>query len=372
MGTALAPSDTRTQKTTTLVFRVVLSLLVSGLFVWLSLRRTDLRAVMHTMASAKPLPLILYFVILLLVHLVRTVRWGLLLEPVGQVGFKRLNSASAIGFMLLMLLPLRLGELARPILVTGRDRRDPSRPSLSGALASCVVERLVDGVALGVLGIIALHVLRATGGMADFARRASWIVTAAFLALCLALATALLMRDLATRFVRGMLERFAPSFAGRAVSMMEEFLAALDLGSPWRVSAVIVLTVAHWGLHIVGFTLLAPAFSMQLTLLMACAVLAAQAVGVMVPAGPGMVGTSQFFTQAGLSIFVPGALTIPAVAAQAAGFANSVWMLQFGQQVALGLVFWFSDRVSLAGVIGKGAQQLAASGELRAESSVTA
>jgi hypothetical protein len=35
----------------------------------------------------------------------------------------------------------------------------------------------------------------------------------------------------------------------------------------------------------------------------------------MVPAGPGMIGTSQFFTQAGLSIFVPGALSVPAVAA---------------------------------------------------------
>jgi uncharacterized membrane protein YbhN (UPF0104 family) len=154
--------------------------------------------------------------------------------------------------------------------------------------------------------------------------------------------------------------------------MVSGFLAALDLGSPWRVVAVFVLTVAHWSLHVVGFTLLAPAFGMHLTPLMACAVLAAQAVGVMVPAGPGMVGTSQFFTQAGLSIFVPGALTVPSVAARAAGYANTIWMLQFSQQVVLGLIFWFAGRVSLGGVIGTPAQEPALSRALNAQSSAPA
>jgi hypothetical protein len=116
--------------------------------------------------------------------------------------------------------------------------------------------------------------------------------------------------------------------------------------------AVLALTAVHWSLHVVGFMMLAPSFGMHLTPLMACAVLVANAVGVMVPAGPGMVGTSQFFTQAGLSMFVPGALTVPEVAARAAGYANSIWMLQFGQQVCLGLVFWFAGRVSLASVLG--------------------
>src|ERR1700681_3720772 len=87
-------------------FRAFLSLLVSGVFVWLSLRHTDLRAVAHAMAAAHTQPMLGYLGILLAVHAVRTVRWGLLLEPLGHVGFKRVNSASAIGYMMLMLLPL--------------------------------------------------------------------------------------------------------------------------------------------------------------------------------------------------------------------------------------------------------------------------
>ena len=113
LGAPIAQSGVAPVHTTKLLGRIALSLLVSGLFVWLSLRHTDVRAVAGAMAAAGAWPLLGYLGILLIVHLVRTVRWGLLLETTGHVGFKRLNSASAIGYMLLMVLPLRLGEFAR-------------------------------------------------------------------------------------------------------------------------------------------------------------------------------------------------------------------------------------------------------------------
>src|ERR1700694_1026292 len=100
-----------------LAFRIAVSLAVSALFVWLSLRHADVRAVARNIAAADPLRLLAYVGLLLVIHLLRTVRWGILLEPLGHVGFKRLNAASAVGFMLLMLLPLRLGEFARPLLI---------------------------------------------------------------------------------------------------------------------------------------------------------------------------------------------------------------------------------------------------------------
>jgi uncharacterized protein (TIRG00374 family) len=346
----------KTASAATLAIRTLLSLLVSALFIWLSLRSTDLHAVVSAIGAAQPLPVVGYFGLLLINHVVRTVRWGLLLEPAGHVGFKRLNSASAIGFMLLMVLPLRLGELARPLLVARTTNGEGSQLRRSAAVASCVVERVIDGLAVAALGIVALRLLGATGSMADFARHASWIIAAAFLALCGGLIAAVVMRRQTDAMLRRLMARVAPRRAERVVSIVGSFLDALHLGSGWRTGAVIGLTVLFWALHIVGFALLAPAFGMPLTPLMASAVLAAQAVGVMVPAGPGMVGTSQFFTQAGLSIFVPGALTVPEVAARAAGYANMIWILQFSQQVILGLAFWYGGRVSLAGLIRAHAQ----------------
>ena len=346
-------------KAAKLALRIVLSLGISVLFVWLSLRHSNVRAVAAAIGHADPARVIGYLGLLLLIHLVRTVRWGILLEPLGHVGFKRLNSAAAVGFMLLMLLPLRLGELARPLLIA---RPPPGRRGVkinrSGALASCVVERVIDGISVGILGIVALRLLgaSASGRYAAFARKAAVLVAVGFGGLCIALAAAYFLRGPALRLTRAVFARLSPRLADRAVEMLDAFISALHLGSPWKVLAVLLLTAAYWGLAAFGLLLLAPAFQMRLLPLMAVTVLAIQVVGVMVPAGPGMVGTLQFFTQIGLSLFVVGALNDPGASVRAAAYSNTIWLLQFGQQVGLGTIFLLAGHVSLRGIFGRNSE----------------
>ncbi len=338
-----------------LTVRLLLSLGVSAVLMWLSLRNADLRAVGRAIASADPWRMAGYAAILVCVHLVRTVRWGILLEPLGRVGFKRLNSASAVGFMLLIVLPFRLGEFARPLLIA-RPPPGVGGATLrrSGAFASIVVERIVDGLAIGLLGIVALRMLgaSASGRYADFARNASVLVALGFFTLCVAVTAAFFLRDRAVQLTSALLRPFSPRLAQRASSMLDAFISALHLGSGWKALAFFALTALYWSLNGFGLTLLAPAFGFHLAPLMVATILAVQVVGVMVPAGPGMIGTMQFFTQAGLSIFVPDAFTRGSpVAAHAAGYANALWMLNFGVQVALGLLFMLLGHVSLRGLL---------------------
>jgi uncharacterized protein (TIRG00374 family) len=288
--------------------------------------------------------------ILLAVHLVRTVRWQLLLAPLGRVGFARVNSATAIGFMLLMTLPLRLGELGRPLLVSRPGSDGETRLPRSGALASAVVDRIIDSLGVGVLGIVSLHVLATRGSAADFARHASTVATLAFAALCVSLAFAFFMRERMIALVRAVFGRVSQKLADRAAGILERFIQGLHLGSAASVLAVLALTAVHWALHVVGFWIMAGAFGLELTLLMSCAVVASNVLGGMIPAGPGMVGTSQFFTQLGVSIFVPGALSDPQVAARTAAYANTIWLLQFAQQVVLGIIFVAIGHESLSGL----------------------
>jgi uncharacterized protein (TIRG00374 family) len=343
-------------KAVKLAVRIVVSLAVSAVFVWLSLRHTDVRAVGAAIAGADPLRLVGYFGLLLVVHLIKTVRWGILLEPLGHVPFRRLNSASAVGFMLLMLLPLRLGELARPLLIA---RPPPGQAGVrirrSGAMASCVVERIIDGLSVGVLGIVALRLLgaSASGRYAAFARNAALLVALGFLGLFIALTLAFFLRPQALRLTRALVSPLSPRLAGRLAESLDAFISALHLGSAPRVAAVLLLTALYWSTAAFALRLLAPAFGMHLGSLMAMTVLAIQVVGVMVPAGPGMIGTTQFFTQVGLSLFFP--VAIPQAAVRAAAFANTLWLLQFGQQIGLGLVFLLAGHVSLRGLFRRDA-----------------
>jgi uncharacterized protein (TIRG00374 family) len=341
-----------------LTVRVVISLGVSALFVWLSLRNADLRAVAHSIASASPLRILAYGVLLVAIHLVRTVRWGILLEPLGHVGFKRLNSASAVGFMLLMVLPLRLGEFARPLLIARPPEGSGVRLRRSGAMASIVVERVVDGIAIGLLGVAALHYLgaSASGEYASAARKASLLVALGFGGLCALLLCALFLRERTLRLVHAVLRPFSPRLSTAVVSMLDAFISALHLGSGPKAILFFFLTALYWSLGAFGLWLLAPAFGFHLSPLMTATILTMQVVGVMIPAGPGMIGTLQLFTQIGLSLFVPDAFTRGSpVAARAAGFANTVWMMQLGMQVALGLVFMLLGHVALRGLFGRSA-----------------
>jgi len=332
-----------------LLLRTVLSLAMSALFVWLSLRHTDVRAVGRAMAAADPERIALYVVMLLVIHVVRTVRWGLLLKPLGEVSFKRLNSASAVGWMLLMLLPLRLGEFARPLLIARPPPGGGPPLRRSGALASIVVERIVDGIAIGVLGIISLRLLgsSASGRYVEFAKSASILVALGFLALCAVLVLAVLFRSRALAITDRLLRPLSPRVANAAGSMLETFISAVHLGSGWRLVSFFALTALYWTLTAWAMGMLAVAFGFtSLTPLMLAVILTIQVVGVMVPAGPGMVGTMQFFTQAGLSLFDPAGFS-----ARGAAFANTVWLLQFVVQVGLGTVFLVAGHVSLKGLL---------------------
>src|SRR2546423_14128909 len=183
------------------LFRVLFPLAISGAAIYFSLRHTKVSEVAAAMAAADPLRIAIYIGLLLCIHLVRTVRWWILLEPLGHVSFKRVNSASAVGFMLLMLLPLRLGEFARPLLLARPPAGGGAHLRRSGALASIVVERIVDGIFIGLLGIVSLRLLgdSASGKYLEFARSASVLVALGFFSLCVGLVLAVLLLERAPR-----------------------------------------------------------------------------------------------------------------------------------------------------------------------------
>ena len=105
------------------------SLAVTVVFGWWAFRDTRWEDQWASLRSADYVWVLPYLGILLLVHLTRTARWGSLLASQERVRFRSLNDASAIGFMMLLVLPFRLGEFARPFLIAQRSsiRRSAAR-----------------------------------------------------------------------------------------------------------------------------------------------------------------------------------------------------------------------------------------------------
>jgi uncharacterized membrane protein YbhN (UPF0104 family) len=168
-----------------------------------------------------------------------------------------------------------------------------------------------------------------------------------------ALVFAFFMRERAVALTRRILAPVSRKLADRVTGMLDAFIRGLHLGSAARVLGVLGLTVMHWILQTLGFWLIAPAFHLQLGGLQAATVVAANVVGQMIPAGPAAVGTAQYATQAGLAVFYPGALSAAPIGVQAAAYAYAIWLLQFAQQVLLGLVFLMASHESLTGLFDR-------------------
>jgi uncharacterized protein (TIRG00374 family) len=316
---------------------------VSGLALWLTLRGKDLGGIWEAMRAADYRVLPLYLAILLAIHLVRTWRWGLLLEPIARIPFARLNAVSAVGFMALVLLPFRLGEFARPYLVAERPRL-----RVSAALSSVVVERVVDGIFTGLLLVVALlgvpdrtpgvHALRVGGA----------VVLLIWVALLLFLVLAYVSRAVAVQLVARAIGPFSPRFAGRAAGMLDAFIHGLRLvPGRGKLALFFGLTALYWGLNAWGMRILATGFGFHLSAVAAFTLLGVLVVGVMIPAGPGMVGTFQGAVVLGLALFAPK----PLVATYGVAYANVLWATQIGQQVGLGLVFLFSRHIQLGRIM---------------------
>jgi uncharacterized protein (TIRG00374 family) len=322
------------------VIKGVAGLGVSALFVWLTLRGKDLGAIWEAITRVQPGYLVAYFGLCCTVHLIRTVRWGILVEPLDpSITFKRLNAVAAVGFMWLITLPFRLGEVARPMLL-----RDGKKITATSALASVVVERVVDGLAMTVLLLVTL--LFVGGDSPDLARVrvGGWIFFCLFGGGGLFLVFAAWQHTLAVKLVHAVGDRISPAISAKAVALIDAFITGLKaVPSRGKLALFVVLTVVYWGMNGAGLGLLALGFGLPLSPLAIYTTLAVLTVGVMIPAGPGMAGIFQYFTCVGLGLFLPASV----VAVSGSAFANVLWAIQFGQQILFGLLFMSLGHLSL-------------------------
>ncbi len=242
--------------------------------------------------------------------------------------------------MALTILPFRLGEFARPYLVAERPRL-----GVAVALSSVVVERVADGLFTALLLMACLLAVPAGLPGYQVVRAAGAVMGGIFLALLMFLVVAYRNRARAARLVQRFLGPLSPRLAQRVAGMTEAFIHGLRLvPSRSKVLLFFVLTVVYWGFNGWGMQVLAQGFGLHFDFLQATTVLGVLVIGVMIPAGPGMVGTFQAAILLALGLFFPKEV----VAREGMAYANVLWLTQLVFQIGLGLVFLFSRHIRLA------------------------
>jgi uncharacterized protein (TIRG00374 family) len=124
-------------------FRIGFTIVISLVFLGFAVSGVDWNEALAAMARAQYLYCIPMTIGAVWQLYIRAQRWQILLRPIGTPEMKTLVAATNIGFMANFVLPLRAGEVIRPVLVS-RQEKQP----LGGILATIVLERVFDVIAI--------------------------------------------------------------------------------------------------------------------------------------------------------------------------------------------------------------------------------
>ena len=238
-------------------------------------------------------------------NVIRALRWRHLMKPVALIDRPMLYRATAVGFMVNNLLPLRVGELARSWML-----HREGEVSLSAVIGTVALERILDAVTVLGLALAALALVEQQSDLGGILQRGSKLLLPAAL---LPIAVIIVMRaapEFVIRTTRRLLRPFSTSIQEKVESALRGFilgLAALSGGRhlfwiAWH--SVVLWLVTATAPFLLGFW----AFGVDLrsfweSLLSAWVLLGAVGVAVALPSAPGFIGPYQLAFKAVLVRF---------------------------------------------------------------------
>lgn len=322
--------------------RIALSVLISAVLLWIALMNVDWSEAVAAMRGASYSYVLLMLPVTLATLYIRALRWRVFLGTVGTAPVGTLLSATNIGFMANMVLPLRVGEVVRPVLLSRKEGLP-----LSGVLGSCLVERIFDMFCiLTLFGIAVVWV--------DVSERIQqWGY--AFLTLALAIGAVLALlrfqEALALRISRAVCDFLPEPYGDGLHRFVEGFVRALAmLDSPAAFAAALAWSFTLWAvigsLYVLGFW----GFHLDVPLIKGGLVLTAiVAIAISVPSAPGFIGSYQLGCVLALGIF--------GVAESAAlAYSLVLHLTQFVAVIGAGLFSLWKEGMSLRDVDAQAAE----------------
>lgn len=305
---------------------------VGTLFLYLAIRELDIASVQAFIRDSDTYAILghtlVFCTLYSICHGARLVRWSYLVRPIDrEISLGQICRIGAVGFMAILVLPLRLGELVRPYLLS----RESSVP-MSAALGTAVVERILDGLIVTGLLFLTLQFYAPSleADTARWARLLGLTSAAIFVPALLVCGLTLWRRDWTVRSVRALgvvlkIEVITEKIASLLESFLEGFLA---LKSSSALGWFLLASAIYWGTNVCSMWYLARfGFGLDVMPGEMAAVLAILVIGIMIPAGPGMAGNFEFFLVKGLGFFV--VVSTPEISGRVGAFAGWLHILQF-------------------------------------------
>ncbi len=302
------PSSAREPRAPSVARRVLpklaISLVLGGIFAWL-VRGGGVPLIPPASAFERVQwwAVGLYALSVLVTHFFRASRWRFLIRPVkDDIPFRETILLNWIGFFAIFALPLRLGEVARPALTKIRHGI-----SISAGLGTVAVERVIDGLVTSLCVVWALVALPQLPTQDELARSLPYyggLAVGVFVSAFAALALFLWQRALAVRLIRATLGRLSPRLGDLIAEKISGVADGIRSIAHARLAfGFLAETIVYWGCNAAGMWLLGWACGLPMTFGHAVAVMGILAIGILLPAGPGLFGSFQLAVSTALKLY---------------------------------------------------------------------
>jgi uncharacterized protein (TIRG00374 family) len=300
--------------------KTVISTVVGAGCLWLAARSVSWREVGVALERFDPRWLVVAVLVSLAIQLLRALRWQVELSPLASLRYPMVWQVIAVAYMMINVLPFRMGEPVRPVLMSWR-----SGLPVSAIIGNWVFEKMMDTAAI----VVFVHLALITADLPHWAAHASRASLTAF-AIMVTIVVVFWLRG--ERFFDVSIGRFLPDHArAKALDVLRTTRSGLQI-LPHRglVAVVFVITLVLWALPVLSSYVLIRGFGFDLPFSAALVVFVAISIGTALPPPPGMFGVIQIASVVALGIF-----GIPQAEALAYGILLNA--VQFITLVAQGL-----------------------------------
>lgn len=320
--------------------RLLFALVVSAVLLWFAFRNVNWPRMLEVVRSVDPAMVLVFFLSQVSLQVFRILRWNILIQPFAKIDTKTLFRIGGIGMMLILLLPLRLGEFARPYLL----KKETGAP-LSSGLGSVVIERAIDGLLVTLLFFVGTTSLGDAYVIPATLRGAAYLALAIFAGATITSAAALMTQG----WVPDLLERWgrpiSPGLSKKAVDMLRTFVDGLRaLPSVKSVAVFSLWTLGYWLVNALGMYALAIGFGFSLPVVAGFLLVSILVIGIMVPAGPGFIGPFQMSLILGLGVFGVGET-------EAAAYAMVAFPMMVLSVLSFGLPWLFFGKAGVSEIV---------------------
>ncbi len=311
-----------------------LGIIISAVFLYLAFRKVDTGELAQAFKMANYWYVIPAAALSLLSIWFRVVRWRYLMNPIKKIGMLSLSSSTAIGFMSNSLLPARLGEIIRAYVIGQKE--DISK---SSAFATIVLSRIFDGMTILFFFVIIL--IKYSYNYPPWLNKAIYF---AFIFYFFALAMILFMKiktDMAAGIISLLLRPLPEKVNAKITEWTHSFIKGLaSIKSIKNLGLVSLFSLLIWVPNAFIIYIVAHSFGINIPINAAFFMLVIFTFGMMIPSAPAFIGTIQYFSVAGFSLFGVSK-------ASALSFSVVYHLTTFLPITVAGLIFLFIEGYSL-------------------------